>query len=404
MTNDNIILTGGKIFIGDGRVIENGLVVIEGDRIIKVSENLTNITRDAIKISFKGCTLMPGLIDCHTHICLDSSIDPFSTSQSQSLPARALEVAKNAKQTLLSGITTIRDMGGIDSIDIEIRNAINAGLIAGPRILASGKLICITGGHGWLIGRESDGYDETVKAVREQLKLGADIIKFIVTGGVMENDSNPNALEMNEEDLRAGIKEAHKFGKKTAAHAKAAIGIEVALRSGIDTIEHGTILTEEAISMMLEKNIPIIFTLSALHNIENKGESAGLSKFLINKALSYKPRRQESIRMAQDAGVITAMGTDAGTPLNQHGDNPNEIIRLVEVGYSPLQALMSATSIAAKVLGLEDQLGTIKEGKIADIIVLEGDPLENINLFSNNSSLRLIIKNGQIIFRNNNFR
>lgn len=403
MAEDTTILIGGNIIVGDGRVLENALVVIEGEKIIKVSKASKNSSKNTKIISFKGCTLIPGLIDCHTHICLDSSIDPFITSKQDSLPIRVLKAEQNARKTLFSGVTTIRDMGGVDRVDLEIRNAINSGLILGPRILTSGNLICVTGGHGWLIGREIDGVDDMVKGVREQIKYGADILKFIVTGGVMESASNPNALEMNEQELEAGIREAHKFGKKTAAHAKAAKGIEFALRAGIDSIEHGTILTEEAISLMLEKNVPVIFTLSALYNIENRGEKAGLSKSLINKALSYKARRQESILMAQKAGVITAMGTDAGTPLNQHGDNPNELVRLVEVGYSPLQALMFATGIAAKVLGIESQLGTIEEGKIADLIVLEGDPLQDIGLFSNKNSLRLIMKNGQLVFKSDDF-
>ncbi len=394
-----IVLTGGNVFVGNGQLLENSNVVIEGERIVKVSQDLTSTIRDAIKIPFNGCTLMPGLIDCHTHICLDSSIDPFETSIEGSLPTRVLQVAQNAKKTLLAGVTTIRDMGGIDNIDLEIKNAINSGLILGPRILASGKLICITGGHGWSIGREVDGVDDIVKAVREQIKSGADVIKFIVTGGVMENASNPSATEMNEEELVAGIREAHKFGKKTAGHAKAAQGIELALHAGIDSIEHGTILTDKSIYQMKEKNVPVVFTLSALYNIEHKGEKAGLSKYLIKKALSYKPRRQESIYMAQKEKVITVMGTDAGTPLNQHGDNPNELIRLVEVGYSPIQALISATGVAAKVLGIDDHLGTIEEGKTADLIIIKGDPLQDINLFKNNSSIGLIIKNGQIVFK-----
>ena len=401
MTGNTTIFYGGNIFVGNGHVLENASVIVEGEKIVKVARNLDNISRNAKKISLNGCTLMPGLIDCHTHICLDSSIDPFETSKKDSLSKRILKVARNAEKTLFSGVTTIRDMGGIDGVDLEIRNAINSGIIPGPRILASGKLICTTGGHGWPIGREADGVDEIVKAVREQIKNGADLIKFMVTGGAMTAGSDPGAVQINERELEAGIKEAQKAGKKTAAHAKGAKGIVIALRAGIDSIEHGTILTEEAISLMLKKNIPVIFTLSALYNIENQGIEAGLPNFLIDKALSYKPMRQQSILMAQKAGVVMAMGTDAGTPLNHHGNNPNELVRLVEIGYSPLQALMSATGIAAKVIGMDHCLGTIEEGKIADIIILEGDPLKDISLFSTKCSLKLIAKEGQIVFKNN---
>jgi len=308
-----------------------------------------------------------------------------------------LKVAHNAKKTLMAGVTTIRDMGGVDGIDLEIRNAIRSGLIPGPRILASGHMICITGGHGWFIGREADGIDEMMRAVREQIKYGADLLKFMVTGGAMTPGSDPGALQMTEQELEAGIKEAHKAGRKTAAHAKGEKGIISALRVGIDSIEHGTVLTEEAISIMLKKNIPVIFTLSALYNIENKGVNAGLSKSILDEVLLYKPRRQESIIMAQNAGVIIAMGTDAGTPFNLHGDNPCELARLVEVGYSPTQALTAATGIAAEVLGLEKYLGTIEEGKLADLIVVEGNPLENITLLNNKQSIILIMQGGKFV-------
>lgn len=403
MTKNITIFTGGNVFIGDGRFLENASVFIRDEKIVKVSKDLRNFPRNVKIISFKDCTLMPGLIDCHTHISLDSSIEPFVTSKQGSLPIRALKVAQNAKKTLFSGVTTIRDMGGVDGIDLEIRNAIRLGLIPGPRILASGKMICITGGHGWYIGREADGPEEIVKAVREQIKSGADLIKFMVTGGAMTTGSDPGAIQMAENELRAGIIEAHKASKKTAAHAKGDQGIVNAIKAGIDSIEHGTVLTEESISLMIKKNIPVIFTLSALFNIENNGIKAGLSKSLLAKALKYKPKRQESIQMAQHAGVMIAMGTDAGTPFNLHGDNPRELVRLVEVGYSPEQALISATGIAAKMLGLDHCLGTIEEGKIADLIILQGNPLEDITLFNTNHYLKLVLKEGQTVFTNNEF-
>jgi len=397
MINNTTAFIGGNVFIGDGRVLENASVIIEGKMIRKIVKGSISIPKNAKKISLTGCTLMPGLIDCHTHICLDSSIDPFVTSKEESLPLRVLKASDNAKKTLLAGVTTIRDMGGVDGIDLEIRNAIRSGLIPGPRILASGHMICITGGHSWIIGRETDGIDDMMRAVREQIKDNVDLLKFMVTGGAMTPGSDPGAIQITEQELEVGIKEAHKAGRKTAAHAKGEKGIISALRAGIDSIEHGTVLTEEAISLMLKKHVPVIFTLSALYNIENKGVNSGLSKSTFDKALLYKPRRQESIVMAQNAGVITAMGTDAGTPFNLHGDNPSELVRLVEVGYSPTQALSAATGIAAGVLGLEKHLGTIEEGKLADLIVVEGNPLENINILSDKQFIKLIMQDGKII-------
>lgn len=397
MASETTIFIDGTIFVGDGRILENTSIIVEGSIIKKVLKGAVQAPKDATIIPLSGCTLMPGLIDCHTHISLDSSIDPFANSMSEPLAKKILKAAHNAKETLRSGVTTIRDMGAADNVDIEIRNAIQSGLIEGPRFLASGRVICITGGHGWPIGREADGPDDVRRAVREQIKAGADVIKFMVTGGAMTPGSDAGAMEMTREELEAGISEAHKAGRKTAAHAKGETGIIAALRAGIDSIEHGTALTEEAVSWMVEKNVPVVFTLSALYNLERKGENAGVPPYILKKALLCKQRRQESIAMAQNAGVLTAMGTDAGTPLDVHGNNPCELERLVEVGYSPTQALMAATGIAARTIGLEQHLGTIEEGKQADILVVEGNPVENISVLHNKHSLKLIMKNGVVI-------
>ncbi len=397
MGSETTIFIDGTIFVGDGRILENTSIIVEGSIIRKVLNGMVTAPKDAKIISLSGCTLMPGLIDCHTHISLDGSVDPFAHSMSEPLPTKILRAAHNAQETLLAGVTTIRDMGGADNVDLEIKKAIQTGLIEGPRILASGRVICITGGHGWPIGREADGPDDVRRAVREQIKAGADLIKFMVTGGAMTPGSDAGAMEMTREELEAGISEAHKAGRKTAAHAKGEAGIMTALRAGIDSIEHGTALTEEAISWMVEKNVPVIFTLSALYNLERKGVDAGVPAYIMEKSLLCKQRRQESIAMAQNAGVLTAMGTDAGTPLDLHGENPCELERLVEVGYSPTQALMAATGIAARTIGLEKHLGTIEEGKQADLIVVKGNPVENISLLHNKHSLKLIMKNGESI-------
>jgi len=398
MTSKIIVFSNGSIFTGNGDVLENTSVIIEDGIIKKIQTGSVAAYKDARVIPISGCMLLPGLIDCHTHIALDGGNDPFAASMGEPLAVKVLKAAKNAEKTLLSGTTTIRDMGGADGVDLEIRNAINSGLIRGPRILASGRVICITGGHGWPIGREADGPDEVVKAVREQVKSGADLIKFMVTGGAMTPGSSPGAIQMTEDELKSGIEAAHNAGKKTAAHAKGSEGILAALLAGIDSIEHGTVLTEEIVSLMVQKKVPVVFTLSALHNMERIGIKGGMPPEILEKALLYKPRRQESIVMAQKAGVISAMGTDSGTPFNKHGENPRELVRLVEAGYSPTQALMAATSIGAKTLGLETQIGTIEEGKRADIIIVKSDPVKNITIFNDNQSIKLIMKDGNIMF------
>jgi imidazolonepropionase-like amidohydrolase len=345
-----------------------------------------------------GMTLLPGFIDSHVHICIDGSPDPVRTMMAESQTETTLKAAAAAHRTLLAGVTTIRDMGGKDGIDLGLKQAINSGLIPGPRMLVSGRLICMTGGHGWQIGLEANGADEVRRAAREQIKAGADIIKLMATGGVMTPGVQPGSEQFTEEEMRAGIEEAHKAGKKTATHAMGTQGILNALRAGIDSIEHGVYLNEEAVSLMVERKIPLIPTISALYHIESKGIDAGIPAYAVEKTLMVKPHHLESIRLAREAGVLVAAGTDAGTPFNLHGENLCEIKLLVEYGgFSPMQAIEAGTRVSARVLGLENDLGTIEEGKLADLIMVAGNPLDNIDILLERDSICLVMQGGKLV-------
>lgn len=392
-----IAFVDGLIFVGDGRILEHETVLVDGDRIIKVANGNIPIPKDAIKIPLAGHTLLPGFIDCHVHFCLDGSADPIGSRMGEPLAITTLKAAQFARQTLMAGVTSVRDLGGKDGVALSIRDAIQSGLIPGPRMLASGRLICMTGGHGWRSGQEADGPDGVRKAAREQIKFGADLLKFMATGGVLTAGVEPGSEEFTEEELRSGIQEAHKADKKTAAHAQGTQGILNALRAGIDSIEHGIYLDEETISLMLKRDVPLVATLSALYQIESKGVEAGIPAFVVDKSLRIKPFHLASVRMAREAGVRVAMGTDAGTPFNLHGENLGELQRLVEVGYSPMEALESGTRIAAQVLGLENELGTIEEGKLADLIVVKGNPLEDIGLMLNAEGIHLVMQGGKLV-------
>lgn len=208
----------------------------------------------------------------------------------------------------------------------------------------------------------------------------------------------PGSEQFTEEELRAGVEEAHKAGKKTATHAMGNKGILNALRAGIDSIEHGVYLDDEAVSLMAERNVPLIPTLSALFNIERKGIEAGIPAFAVEKTLKVKPFHLESIRMAREAGVRIALGTDAGTPFNLHGENMGELKLLVDYGgFSVMEAIEAGTRIAAQVLGMEKELGTIEEGKLADLVLVEGNPLEDIEILLKRESIRLVMQGGKLV-------
>ena len=382
----------GPVITGDGRILEHATVLVEEEKIVRVAQGGIALPQNAQKIPLDGMTLLPGFIDAHVHVCLDGSPDPVTTLLNESQTMTTLKAARAAEKTLMAGVTAIRDMGGKGGIDLGLRQAVNSGLVAGPRMHVSGRLICMTGGHGWQIGREANGLDDVRQAAREQIKAGADIVKLMATGGVMTPSVEPGSEQLTEEELRAGVEEAHKAGKKTATHAMGTRGI---LRAGIDSIEHGVYLDEEAVALMAEKNIPMIPTISALYFIETRGVEAGIPAYAVEKTLMVKPHHLASVRMAREAGVPVAAGTDAGTPFNLHGQNLSEIKLLVDYGgFSPLEAIEAGTRVSARVLGLDDKLGTIEEGKLADIVLVQGNPLDDINILLKPENIRLVMKGG----------
>jgi imidazolonepropionase-like amidohydrolase len=393
-----IAFVDGRVIVGDGRILEHATVLVEDGKILKIAQNSKTLPKGTQKIPLDSQTLLPGFIDCHIHICLDGSPDPVAAGLSESPTISTLKAAQSARRTLMAGVTTVRDMGGKEGIDFGLRQAIDSGLIPGPRMLISGQLICMTGGHGWQVGLEANGPDEVRKAAREQIKAGADIVKLMATGGVLTPAVEPGSEQLTEAELRAGVEEAHKAGKKTATHAMGTRGIQNALRAGIDSIEHGVYLDDETISMMMERDIPYIPTISALYNIETKGIEAGIPAFAVEKTLKVKPFHLESIRMAREAGVAVAAGTDAGTPFNLHGENLGEIKLLVDYGgFSSMGAIEAGTRVAARVLGLGKELGTVAEGKVADLVMVEGNPLDNIDVLLKPDSIRLVMQGGRIV-------
>ena len=388
-----MILNNVHLIDGTGRVWQRAAIRIEGDRIATVTDAVMP-PPDEETLDLADKTVIPGLINCHTHLCLDGSPDPDTAWKGRSLTENVLIAARHAEATLRAGVTTVRDLGGCEGVDLGLKKAINDGLILGPRMLVSGKVLCMTGGHGHFMGREVDGPDEVRKGAREQLKAGADVIKVMATGGVMTPGVEPGSAQLTYEELRAAIEEAEKAGKLTATHAQGTAGIKNAVRAGIDSIEHGFYLDAEAIDMMLERGTFFVPTLAALYHIIEGGLESGIPAFAVEKANRCSDAQLDSFRRAREAGVRIAAGNDGGSPLNPADNLVSELERMVAAGMSPAEALAATHNAAAELLRLADQIGTVEPGKLADLVVLDADPLADISAVR---QVHIVIKAGQLI-------
>ncbi|MDA0701857.1 MAG: amidohydrolase family protein [Proteobacteria bacterium] len=342
-----------------------------------------------------GRTLMPGLIDCHVHLSLDGAPDAIQQIAGDPPAVAALRLATNAERSLAAGITTVRDLGAKLHVDIDFRKAVIAGIWhKTPRLVLSGRPLTMTGGHCWQFGREADGPDELRKAAREQIKAGADWIKLIASGGILSPGTEPESPQLEEAEMRAAIEEAHKAGRRAAVHAHGAAGIKNALRAGIDSVEHAYFLDDEAIEMMLERDAWLVPTTWACKVIVQEGHEGGIPCHAVMKAEAALERQRESFRKAHAAGVRIAMGTDAGTPYNRHGENARELETMVELGMTPMEAICASTGLAAELLGLADRIGAIETGREADLLLVDGDPLGDISVLCDRANIAQVYKAG----------
>lgn len=381
-----------RLINGTGETpIENAYFLVEDTKILKVGKvEELNSLEGVEEVDLSGKTVIPGLINSHVHITMEPVGDPVSIMAKESEAKTTLRGAANLKKHLLSGTTFFRDLGAPNGIDFDLRDAVNEGLIEGPQFITSGKCLTMTGGHGWFIGREADGKDELRKAAREQLKAGADLLKIMATGGVMTKGVEPGSPQLSMEEMEAAIIEAHKAGKKTATHAQGTQGIKNAILAGIDSVEHGIFLDDEVIQLMVDRGVYLVPTLVAPYFIVKNGVEAGIPKFAVDKSNYVMKYHWESFRKAYKAGVKIAMGTDAGTPFNLHDGVPHELRLMVECGMSPMDAIVASTKSSADLLGILMDYGTLEEGKYADFLVLNDNPLDNLDtLFDLNSVYKL---------------
>jgi imidazolonepropionase-like amidohydrolase len=333
--------------------------------------------RAAEEVEGKGRTLAPGLIDCHVHLSFDGTPD-FSGEARELTEARAaIKAVRNAMRHLRSGVTTVRDLGGVRFSMCDLARAIDEGIAEGARVLPAGQALTVTGGHGHgLFALEVDGPDALRVAVRRQMAAGAKAIKVVATGGVLTPGIKVDVTAYTLEELEAAIDEAHKWDLPVAAHAHGATGITNAVKAGVDSIEHGSQITAETARLMKQKGTFHVPTISALAAIVEHGDE--VAEHVIAKGREISLQAHDAFHRARRAGVRHACGTDAGTPFNPHGHTPHEIVKMAEWGLPPLRALEAATANAAELLRADD-IGTVEEGKRADLVMWDGDPIDAID-------------------------
>ncbi|HEY2498750.1 MAG TPA: amidohydrolase family protein [Candidatus Angelobacter sp.] len=405
-----VYIRAGHLFDGTGdRARDNIVIVVVGDRIQSVgAAGAVSIPAGATVVDLSHATVLPGLIDCHTHLGARADrydeIYNFKDTPFQS----AFAAVVNARKTLEAGFTSVRDVGSLPFLAVDLRNSINEGLIPGPRIVASGPAISITGGHGDLNNfspqtrvsmfpeernfQIADGVDQIRHVVRSQVKYGVDVIKILATGGVLSKGDSPGAPQFTFEELKAAADEAHMAGRKIAAHAHGTQGIKNAILAGIDSIEHASLIDDEGIRLAKEHNTYLVMDIYNDDYILGKAVEFGLPKENVEKEKMVGRLQRENFERAVKSGAKMAFGTDAG--VYPHGDNAKQFFYMVKFGMTPAQAIRAATSSAADLIGRAKDVGTLEAGKFADVIAVTGDPLQDVRALE---TVGFVMKGGAIV-------
>jgi imidazolonepropionase-like amidohydrolase len=396
-----VIHAGHVLDVKTGKLLSDQAIVIEDGKIVSVGASAeAKPPSDAVRIELPDATVLPGLIDAHTHLTMDPKFGYEELGLS--IPRETLIGAKNARATLQAGFTTVRNVGASGYSDVALRDAINAGDVPGPRMLVSGPPLTITGGHADnnLLPFEyhatsdgvADGVDGVRHMVRQDIKYGADMIKFMASGGVLSKGDNPQASQYTLEEMKAIVEEAHRLGRKVAAHAHGAQAILWASEAGVDSIEHGSYIDDAGIAEMKKNGTYLVPTLYLGDWFLENAERNHVPDFLLAKAKAVMPAARQNIAHAFASGVKVAFGTDAA--VYPHGMNAHEFAVMVKLGLTPLQAIQASTINAADLLGWPGKVGSLDPGAWADVIAVDGDPLKDVTILEH---VKFVMKGGEVV-------